>query len=100
MEGTSSYLNSKLNEELAKLQDLHYTLDGGEVYVDCMLYDPLHDWSHAGPLKERLVIGSEGASAWGWSNGICIGSIGSTELEAICKTAKMLLKYKRAAICR
>lgn len=56
-------------------------IDPGEEPGD-FIFDPSSDWDYGGPIIQKRCIGSEGESAWAWKDGVCIGYIGTSQLEA------------------
>lgn len=91
----ASASSSSSSKELVELLGWAHYVRKDNVYVNEQIWCPKDSWADCGPLKELLIIGSEGASAWGWVEGTCVGSIGSSEKEAICKTAIYMLKLRK-----
>ena len=48
-------------------------------------YDPLRNGQQCFALIENFIVGNEGNSAWAWANDVCIGMVGETPNEAICR---------------
>lgn len=69
---------------------------GGIAYIDNKIFDPVNDWRDTGIVLEMFTVGSEGASAWGWVLGCCVGKTGDTQQEAIVLTAIAMARLYKA----
>lgn len=76
------YVAKKLgyNPAMETVDDVTYCIVSGTVF------SPSSNWGDLGPIKEKYLIGSEGGSAWTWTNGICLGFCAANEKLAICET--------------